>query len=77
MPAPAASSPSAKGLKAGVGIIIDGGSITIDSSDDAVHANGQITINGGLISISSGDDAIHADSSITINGGGNSRCALL
>ena len=69
MPAPAASSPSAKGLKAGVGIIIDGGSITIDSSDDAVHANGQITINGGLISISSGDDAIHADSSITINGG--------
>jgi len=69
MTASSTDSPSAKGLKAGVSIVIDGGTITIDASDDAVHSNDHITINGGVISISSGDDAIHADSKLTINSG--------
>jgi len=69
-PQPAAQdAPSAKSLKAGVGIFIDGGNISVDSSDDAVHANDQVTISGGSISIKSGDDAIHADARLTINDG--------
>ncbi len=60
---------STKGLKAGVGIIIDGGTFTISSSDDAIHSNDVITINNGIFDISSGDDGIHADTSVEINDG--------
>ncbi|MBN1933777.1 MAG: carbohydrate-binding domain-containing protein [Anaerolineae bacterium] len=60
---------SAKGLKAGVDVTITGGTITIDSSDDAVHSNTSITIDGGDILLTSGDDGIHSDSTLEINGG--------
>jgi len=62
-------SQSAKGLKAAVQIVINGGSFTIDSSDDAIHSNDSIIINDGDISIASGDDGIHADANIKIAGG--------
>jgi hypothetical protein len=64
-----ATAASAKGLKAGGVITISGGTITIDASDDAIHANDRITIDGGTIIADSGDDGIHADSTIEINGG--------
>ncbi len=60
---------SAKGLKAGTGVLIKGGVFTIDSSDDSIHANGQILVKDGEFKISSGDDGIHADSALTIDGG--------
>lgn len=60
---------SAKGLKAGTGILITGGVFNIDSSDDAVHANGDVVIKSGEFAISSGDDGIHADSALTVDGG--------
>lgn len=60
---------SAKGLKANGSILIRGGTIDIDSSDDAVHSNGEIVIKGGVLTISSGDDGIHADSALTVDGG--------
>jgi hypothetical protein len=60
---------SAKGLKTGVSMIIDGGTINIDSADDSVHSNGSIVIDGGVLALASTDDAIHADSTIEINGG--------
>ncbi len=60
---------STKGLKAGVSITIDGGTFSINSSDDVIHSNDVITINAGLFDISSGDDGIHADTSVEINGG--------
>lgn len=60
---------SAKGLKAGVALTVTGGTLNINSSDDAVHSNGCITIDGGIMSLASGDDAIHADTSLEINGG--------
>ena len=60
---------SAKGIKAGKVMTIDGGTIVIDSSDDAIHSNQDIVINGGMIEISSGDDGVHADKSLTINAG--------
>jgi hypothetical protein len=63
------SSDSAKGLKAGADVTIDGGTITIDSSDDSIHSNDSVTVNGGSISMSSGDDGIHGDTAVTLNGG--------
>ena len=60
---------SAKAIKGSTLVKIDGGNINIDSSDDAIHSNGNVEINGGNISISSGDDGIHGDSTIDINSG--------
>jgi hypothetical protein len=60
---------STKGLKAGVGVTIEGGSINADSFDDSIHSNDSVNISGGNIALSSGDDAIHADAAIVINGG--------
>ncbi|MGN0676810.1 MAG: carbohydrate-binding domain-containing protein, partial [Ruminococcus sp.] len=70
---------SAKGLKAGCTddttsttiegtINIAGGNITINSTDDSVHAT-DINISGGNIQASSGDDGIHADDVLTITDG--------
>lgn len=63
------SSESAKGLKAVSDILISGGVINIDSSDDALHSNGSVNIEGGNITVSSGDDGIHADTSLVIANG--------
>lgn len=60
---------SQKGIKAGVGVIIDGGNFTIDSADDAVHSNDGIIINNGIFDISTGDDGMHADATLEIYGG--------
>jgi len=60
---------SAKGLKAGVNVVIEGGAFAIDSADDAVHSNGALTVNGGTFDIATGDDAMHAGSELTVNGG--------
>jgi len=64
-----ADTTSAKGIKAGVSVRIDGGSFTIDSADDAIHSNDSIVINGGNFVLSSGDDGMHADATLEINGG--------
>lgn len=61
--------PSAKGLKAGGDLTVSGGSIDIDSSDDAVHSNGTLTVEGGTFVIASGDDGMHADAQLTIRDG--------
>lgn len=63
------ASDSAKGLKAGENLNLSGGEIRVDSSDDAVHSNGDIMITGGVLEISSGDDALHADSTLTVEEG--------
>ena len=68
-PADGAPSPSQKGIKAGSDVEVDGGTITVDAADDALHANHSIAIDDGKITLASGDDGIHADSSLTINGG--------
>lgn len=60
---------SAKGLKAVTDLSITGGTLTINSADDALHSNGSLTIDAGILTLASGDDGIHADASLTINGG--------
>ena len=59
---------SAKALKAGKSVVISGGTIKIDSSDDAIHANSTVTISGGTITAASGDDGVHADEALEISG---------
>lgn len=49
--------------------MLGGGSIAIDSADDAIHSDASLTINGGTFSIASGDDAIHAEDTLTITAG--------
>ena len=75
------STGSAKGIKADNEILIADGTLTIQSTDDAVHANndvqlengsygsGNVTVSGGTLSLTSGDDAIHGDGLVTIDGG--------
>jgi hypothetical protein len=60
---------SAKGLKAGLDVTVTGGTISVDSADDAIHSNDSLTIDGGHILLASGDDGIHADATVQINGG--------
>lgn len=62
-------STSAKGIKAATAIAINNGTITIDSTDDAIHSNGSLGIAGGELSLATGDDALHAETSIAISGG--------
>ena len=65
----AATTASAKGLKAGTDLVINSGTFNIDSNDDSIHSNGTVTINGGTFNLASGDDGIHADTRLTVNGG--------
>lgn len=63
------SSTSAKGIKGTVSTVVEGGTYSINASDDAIHSNGNVTIAGGTFSLSTGDDGLHADVSLTLNGG--------
>lgn len=63
------SGESYKGMKAASDIVITGGSYSINSTDDAIHSNGNITISGGVFDLASGDDGIHADTDLTISDG--------
>ena len=60
---------SAKGLKSDSEIYISGGTIDLNTADDAIHAGVLVTIDGGEIAIVSSDDAIHADDLLEINDG--------
>ncbi|HRF46432.1 MAG TPA: carbohydrate-binding domain-containing protein [Anaerolineales bacterium] len=67
--APLASDASAKALKAGVNLVVDGGTYTLDAADDAVHSNASIVINAGAFTIATGDDGVHGETALTVNGG--------
>ena len=60
---------SIKGVKSTSSLLINGGTLTLDTADDSLHSNGSITINGGTLTLASGDDGIHADVSLEINDG--------
>jgi len=59
-------STSMKGLKAAAGLVINGGTLKMDSADDAVHSDLSAVINGGIFTVASGDDAVHAEQILTI-----------
>ncbi|MBQ6946730.1 MAG: carbohydrate-binding domain-containing protein [Clostridia bacterium] len=60
---------SMKGLKAGAGMLISDGSITVNSADDALHSDTSLTVSGGTFAIASGDDALHAEETLTVTAG--------
>ncbi len=73
---------SAKGIKAvglydsagttwqSVGdITINGGTITVDSSDDAIHCGGSMNLYGGVMKLATADDGVHSDHNVTIGQG--------
>jgi hypothetical protein len=59
----------AKGLKADKAVYILGGSVTVDSADDAFNTDGDLTMTDGTLEIKTGDDALHADYKLLIQGG--------
>lgn len=62
-------SASAKGIKSSGAILISSGSITVDSADDAIHANSSVTVSGGTLDITTDDDGIHADYNLSVTNG--------
>ena len=65
-------SASCKGFKAGGALTVTGGTLTVDSADDALHANTDVTITGGTLTLATGDDGIHADNDLVIGTKGSS-----
>ena len=59
-------SASCKGFKAGKTLTVTGGTLTVDSADDALHANTDVTISGGTLTLATGDDGVHADNDLVI-----------
>lgn len=65
-------SASCKGFKAGKTLTVTGGTLTVDSADDALHANTDVTISGGTLTLATGDDGVHADNDLVIGAKGAS-----
>ncbi len=63
------STSSQKGIKSTLDITLAGGTININSYDDAIHGNANVTITDGTYTLKTGDDGIHADDELTIDGG--------
>lgn len=59
-------SASCKGFKAGKTLTVTGGTLTVDSADDALHAGTDVTISGGTLTLAAGDDGVHADNDLVI-----------
>ena len=59
-------STSCKGFKAGKTLTVTGGTLTVDSADDALHAGTDVTISGGTLTLATGDDGVHADNDLVI-----------
>lgn len=60
---------SVKGIKAAGDLLVNGGTFTIDTADDALHSNSNLTINGGTWQLSTGDDGLHADETVSVIAG--------
>ena len=63
------STNSLKGMKAKTNMSLGNVSGTINSADDALHANSSIVLGGVDLELASADDGIHADNTVTINSG--------
>ena len=60
---------STKGIKADGDFVINGGTFSINTQDDALHAGGNLTVNGGTLELATGDDGLHSDKTVTVAGG--------
>lgn len=64
----AANGLSAKGIK-GLNVAVSGGTLLLDTADDALHADENTGIRGGSLTLLSGDDALSAGLTLTVSGG--------
>ena len=62
-------STSIKGIKSGGDMVINGGTFTVNSADDAIHSNGSMTVKDGTFTVATGDDGFHAEDTLQIAGG--------
>lgn len=69
-------SASCKGFKAGKTLTVTGGTLTVDSADDALHASTDVTISGGTLTLATGDDGVHADNDLVIGTKGASSTSM-
>ncbi|MEU9955721.1 carbohydrate-binding domain-containing protein [Streptomyces sp. NPDC050982] len=60
---------STKGLKAGVINVLEGGTVAVNASDDAVHSDGAVHVTGAKVTAASGDDGVHAEGDLTVDKG--------
>ena len=58
---------TSKGIKADGSIILANATVSINSADDALHANTDVSITAGTLTLKAGDDAIHADGTMTLD----------
>ena len=58
-----------KGIGSDDSLVISGGDISIDASDDGINVNESFLMTGGKLSIIAGDDGIHADADLKVSGG--------
>lgn len=63
------STASAKGLKAGGALSIEGGAVAIDAAEDALHSDVDVVFSGGFVCAAAGDDGLHAEGAVTFDGG--------
>lgn len=76
-----ASSSSAKGIKSvglydeagttlqsGGTMTVNGGMITVNSTDDCLHCAGELVLNAGKLKLTTQDDAVHSDNELYIGG---------
>jgi hypothetical protein len=63
------NSKSANGLKSGEEILIGNGTFTLDSTDDAIHSDGNVSIDKAKIAIIADGDGIESNGSVTMTGG--------
>lgn len=62
-------STSMKGIKAGTGLQLRGGTFQMDCADDAIHCDGSILVSGGTVTAATGDDGLHAEENLTVTAG--------
>ena len=64
------SESGAKGITSGSVVTVSGGTVSINSSDDAIHADDTVTIDGSAdIYIQAGDDGVHGDNYLYVKSG--------
>lgn len=58
-----------KGITVNDSLVISGGNLDIDASDDGINVNEDFLMSSGTLNVKAGDDGIHADVNLTIEDG--------
>lgn len=60
---------SAHGLKSGVITVLEGGTVDVNASADALHGDAAVHLSGAEVTLAAGDDGIHAEGDLVISEG--------